>query len=63
MKPGDKVHYIKSEGKSENGIIQRMHPTLKNHAWIVFHCGNDWKNYKNYTGMLMSLDLVKKGWK
>ena len=62
MKVGDKVTYVPEHGNFEEGIIKEMHPAMNDHAWVVFHCNNDWNDYKNYTGQLTSLTYLRKGW-
>ena len=64
MKPGDKVHYIPYKGCDEklyeNGIIKEIVSPKK--ARIVYHCGNDWDHYMNYTSSLSNIDRLREGW-
>lgn len=56
---GDKVHYEGMHG-NENGIIKSIQPD--NQAFVVYRCGQDWENYRNYTGVLTPLKNLKLGW-
>lgn len=47
---GMKVLY---DGK-EPGIIKTLNDDGKT-AFVVYHCNNDWDNYKQYTGILTNL--------
>lgn len=59
---GDKVTYIyRASGfDSEKGIIKEI--IDNNFCFIVFNCGNDWDNYKEYTGEHCHLKSLRKGW-
>lgn len=63
---GQKVHYqpehYKKDDKFENGIVKNIHPDMDK-AWVVYHCGGDWKNYQDYTGALTNFDDLKEGWR
>ena len=74
LKAGDKVHYQPShysQDEWENGIIKEipLFATDKattvgyNCVRVVYHCHNDWENYKNYTAALTNLNDLKLGWK
>lgn len=58
--PGDYVTYH-SFNKTENGRVKALHPDGTS-AWVVYHCNNNWDNYKDYTGALTSLADLTKGW-
>lgn len=59
IKVGTKVHYTSPNGKKENGIVKSIQD---DHAFVVYNCGGDWKNYKNYTGARTELDNLQYGW-
>jgi hypothetical protein len=59
---GTKVHYAPAYGAPENGVIKSHHDTRLDAVFVVYHCGNDWENYKNYTAALTSIKDLKPGW-
>lgn len=64
FKPGEKVRYIGNYRRSpegEPGIIKSIAED-KLHAFVVYSCGGDWKNYQNYTGVRTKLIELKPGW-
>lgn len=58
---GTKVHYLKADGTSENGIVKSIRD--ENYVFVVFHCCEDWENYQNYTGQLTKLIDLHLNWK
>ena len=67
-----KVHYVPQELKDlysqgfphsqiKNGMVKSISDD-KNHAFVVFNCSGDWKNFRNYTACLTSLKDLKWGW-
>lgn len=57
---GDRVHYTpRHNSKKENGIVKQAGD---NFSFVVFHCGGDWANYKNYTGQHTTNTALAKGW-
>ena len=59
---GDKVHYISFKGSTpENGIVKSLHDD-DDKVFVVYHCGDEWSNYKNYTAALTNINQLKKGW-
>ena len=51
IKPGDKVHYwpahyIKQD-KHENGMVKSLAPN--GGVFVVYNCGGDWDNYREFT--------------
>lgn len=60
MKPGDKVTYV-TEYKQERGIVKSVSDS--DHVFVVYNCGNDWENYKNYTAARTRIVDLVKGWK
>ena len=62
LKKGDKVTYTRrGTGHKENGIVKKNHPD-GGKAWVVYNCGGDWDNYRNYTAALTEYDLLSEGW-
>lgn len=55
MKEGDKVLY----NKIEKGIIKTIDG---NNIFVVFNCGEDWSNYRNYTAQNTPVNSLSKGW-
>ena len=60
LSEGSKVTYLKGRTK-EHGIIKVFSPEGR-HAFVVFHCNNDWENYKDYTGQMSAVKDLKPGW-
>lgn len=58
MKQGDYVHYT-NHGKKENGRVKSVED---GYAFVVYHCGGDWDNFRNYTGARTETDNLSKGW-
>jgi len=56
---GDKVTYI-SHNKKEHGIV-KWFPDNK-HAFVVYHCDNNWNNYKEYTAARTETNDLEHGW-
>ena len=64
LKIGDKVHYqpeYYGDGHWENGMVKDINNDES--VFVVYHCNNDWKNFKDYTGALTNLRDLKLGWK
>ena len=63
--PGNKVCYQpqhwKEHGRFENGIVKEF-INKYNEIRVVYHCGGDWENYKEYTGALTPIKDLKQGW-
>ena len=59
MKPGDLVTYV-TPFKKERGIVKSL--SDDNHVFVVYHCGGDWQNYKDYTAARTAITDLKKGW-
>jgi len=65
IKIGDKVHYnplryIETSRKYENGIVKEI--VDQEYIRVVYHCDNDWENYKNYTGAMTATRDLFYGW-
>jgi len=66
MNIGEKVTYVPFEGcdpsQYQNGIV-KSHPEHNvDSVFVVYNCGEDWKNYKDYTAALTPVEKLKKGW-
>lgn len=59
MKKGDKVTYIPT---GEWGIIKDFTAGPGMGLYVVFNCGEDWENYKDYTAALCQEKHIKLGW-
>lgn len=68
FKEGNKVHYAASHiGKTEpltkwnteNGIVKSV---SDGGVFVVYKCGNDWANYKNYTAACTDPSDLRHGW-
>lgn len=62
MEVGDKVTYNPGY-KSEIGIIKEVPEDVPDSVRVVFHCNDDWENYKEYTSQLTELKHLTLGWK
>lgn len=62
---GDKVHYIPFEGcdesEYENGIVKSQSQVI-GHLFVVYYCGGDWDNYRNYTAANTKRAQLRPGW-
>ncbi|MCK9417600.1 hypothetical protein M0Q97_13240 [Candidatus Dojkabacteria bacterium] len=67
IKIGEKVYYqpdyYKADDKFENGIIKEIPEHTTTSVRVVYKCGGDWKNYKDYNSALTSVDDLYYGWK
>ena len=59
-KVGEDVHYSKND-TTQNGRIKEIDYGQET-AFVVYHCNDDWDNYRNYTGQLTNLSDLKLGW-
>ena len=62
FKEGQKVHYDPIHGSgAQNGMVKSI---TNNEAgiFVVYHCNDDWKDYRNYTAQLTPAIEVKDGW-
>lgn len=63
--PGDRVTYAppgSGKVKPEKGIVKAVHPSAEA-IWVVFNCGENWENYKDYTAALVRIQDLEAGWK
>ena len=59
MDIGDKVTY-KTSYKVEHGIVKSISDF--SYVFVVYHCGGDWNNYKDYTGARTAISDLIEGW-
>ena len=65
LKIGDKVHYQPpqyGDGRWVNGLVKEIPSHTFHSVRVVYNCGGDWDNYKNYTSALTNLSDLKLGW-
>ena len=63
LNPGTKVHYITETGKIFNGIIKEICPAkIVTEVFVVYHCGDNWINFRDYTGVRTKINELKPGW-
>ncbi len=67
LKVGDKVHYQPSyylkDDKWENGVVKEIPEHTVSSVRVVYNCGGDWLNYKNYTSAMTDVMDLEKGWR
>ena len=66
LKIGDKIHYKPKHftiDKWENGIIKEIPHFTIDAVRVVYNCGGDWKNFKEYTSALTNLRDLNLGWR
>ncbi|HNV97504.1 MAG TPA: hypothetical protein PKL13_04365 [bacterium] len=67
IKIGDKVHYqpnhYKEDDKYENGIVKEIPEKSLDSIRVVYNCGGNWKNYKEYTSALTNINDLFLNWK
>jgi len=63
IKVGDKVHYNPIHGPTENGIVKEIPHHSLNEVRVVYHCGGEWENFKDYTAALTRVRDLEYGWK
>ena len=56
---GEKVTYI-TPFKRQQGIIKSV--SDDKHVFVVYSCGGDWDNYKDYTGARTEVKDLVLGW-
>ena len=65
LKIGDKVHYQPTHygERYENGIVKEIPEHTNDSVRVVYNCGGDWDNFKNYTSALTNKRDLFFGWK
>ena len=61
FKFGDKVTYLTSH-KLERGIVKYDQEKGKDSIFVVYYCGDDWKNFQKYTSARTNLVDLIAGW-
>lgn len=60
---GQKVHWQSNyDDRCENGMIKEIDIGIKGSVRVVYNCDNNWKEFKNYTGILTHLRDLQLGW-
>jgi hypothetical protein len=54
---GDKVTYLPTE---ECGIVKSISDA--DHVFVVYHCAQEWYNYKDYTAARTKIKDLIMGW-
>jgi hypothetical protein len=62
IKTGDKVTYVATDGRLENGIVKKIHPD-GDKAYVVYNCNGEWYRYEDYAGALTEFDDMVPGWR
>jgi hypothetical protein len=64
LKVGTKVFYRPSHDKGlvENGMVKEIPDHTTEEVRVVYHCGGDWKNFKDYTSALTPVANLFLGW-
>lgn len=61
---GEKVHYIRDNctdsAEYENGMVKTIQSRTETR--VVYNCGGEWGNFKDYTSALTSNRNLRKGW-
>lgn len=66
LKIGDKVHYQPSyyeHDQWENGRVKEIPEHTTESVRVVYNCGGDWSNFKDYTSALTNARDLSIGWK
>lgn len=65
LKEGDKVYYqpehYKKDGRFENGMVKRIGNATS--VFVVYNCGGEWSNFKDYTAASTNVSDLYLGWK
>ncbi len=59
FKVGDKVTYF-APHKIEKGIVKSI--SDENNTFVVYNCGGDWENYRDYTAARTNNKDLRLGW-
>lgn len=65
---GQKVHYVPftdaDPSTYENGIVKSVieEGGYQLGAFVVFNCGGEWSNYKDYTAARTDIIDLREGW-
>lgn len=61
MQKGDRVHFTRGSGKTQNGIVKSVTQSGDT-AFVVYNCNGNWDNYENYTAISTNIDDLIEGW-
>jgi hypothetical protein len=63
MEEGDYVYYIPYENCPKDQYQKGRIKEVQSSEWyfVVYHCNNDWDNYKDYTGQRTNINQLVKG--
>jgi len=56
---GQKVTYV-TDYKRERGIVKSI--SDGGNVFVVYHCADDWINYRNYTAARTRVEDLRSGW-
>jgi hypothetical protein len=56
---GERVTYI-TPYETEIGIVKSI--SDEEHVFVVYNCGGDWDNYRDYTAARTKISDLKHGW-
>jgi len=66
IKIGDKVSYqpehYKKNNMWENGLVKEIPEHSTDSVRVVYNCGGDWVNFKNYTSAMTRAEDLYPGW-
>ena len=60
MQIGDKVTYRGYGGHTQEGVVKDI--AMDEDPFVVYNCGGDWENYRDYTGAKTPKGRIKMGW-
>ena len=60
---GEKVCYCPTHARPENGIVKEARDGDADGVFVVYNCGGDWANYRNYTAAKTNLRDLQTGWR
>ena len=62
MEEGDYVFYIPYEGCPVDKLEKGRVKSVQDHEWffVVYHCNDDWENYKSYTAARTNIKQLTK---
>lgn len=67
IRVGDKVHYqpdhYKEGDQFENGIVKEIPEHSLDSIRVVYNCGGNWVDYKDYTSALTNIKDLYLNWK
>ena len=59
--PGSTVMYRKaSTAAPQRGVVKEV--IDNQHAFVVYHCNNEWEQFRKYTGQHTNVKYLSEGW-